>query len=109
MEKSKDIHNLDSLEKEIYRLKLEAKIIEEKLDHNLEHLQVNFPSMAMNSFFSQRKKKGEENDGLFGSFLKNEGLNSVADKITAHIASRAADSIDKLIDKLFHNKKHHSN
>jgi len=102
MKKAKNIHSLDSLEREIYRLKLEAKSIEDKMDHNFEHLQENFSSMTMNSFCSKRKNKEDGKDSLFGSFLKNEKLNSVADKITDHIANRAADGIDKLIDKLFH-------
>src|SRR6185503_2802722 len=109
MKKAKNIHSLDSLEREIYRLKLEAKSIEEKLDHNFEHLQENFSSITMNSFCSKKKNKENEKDGLFGSFLKSEKLNTVADKITDHVANRAAEGIDKLIDKIFHKKKHRPN
>jgi hypothetical protein len=105
MKKVKNIHNLDSLEREIYRLKLETKNIEEKLDHNLEHLHENFSSMAMNSFF--RKNKNEEKDNIFGSFLKNEKLNTFVNKITDHITERAEEGIDKLIDKIFHKKNRH--
>ena len=106
MKKAKNIHGLDSLEREIYRLKLEARRIEDKMDHNLEHLQENFTSMTMKSFCSKRTNKEEGKESLFGSFLKSERLNSVADKITDHIAGRAANGIDKVLDKLFHKKKH---
>jgi hypothetical protein len=109
MKKAKDIHNLDSLEREIYRLKLEAKSIKEKMDHNLEQLQDDFSSMAMNSFFCRRKNRGEDNENFFESILKNEKLNKVVDKVTDHIANRAAESIDELIDKIFHKKKHRAN
>ncbi|MFI5129146.1 MAG: hypothetical protein ACHQFX_04115 [Chitinophagales bacterium] len=108
MKKAKNIHSLDSLEREIYRLKLEVKSIEDRMDYNFEHLKENFSSMTMNSFSTKRKNKEDGKDSLFGSFLKNEKLNSFADKITHHIASRAADGIDKLIDKMFHKKKHQS-
>jgi|SRR6266496_4584204 len=109
MKKVKNIRNLDSLEREIYRLKLETKNTEEKLDHNLEHLQENFSSMAMNSLFCKKKNKEEEKENHLGSFLKNEKLNIVVNKITDRIADRAAEGIDKLIDKIFHKKKQHSN
>jgi hypothetical protein len=109
MKKAMNIHNLDSLEREIYRLKLEAKNIEEKLDQNLEHLHGNFSSIAMNSFFHEKKNKEEEKDYIFGSFLKNEKLNAFVNKITDHITERAEEGIDKLIDKIFHKKKHQSN
>ncbi len=61
MKKAKNIHNLDTLEKEIYRLRLSAKNIEEKLDNNFEHPQQNYSSMFMNFFFAKRsmKKKKE--------------------------------------------------
>jgi len=108
MKKAKNIHSLDSLEREIYRLKLEAKDLEDKMDYNFEQLQENFTSMAMNSLCGKKKNKEDGKDDLFGSFLKNEQLNAVADKITDHIGNRAADGIDKLIDKLFHKKKHPS-
>ena len=36
------IKNLDTLEKEIYRLRLEAKNYESKLEDNLDHLQKNY-------------------------------------------------------------------
>jgi F0F1-type ATP synthase delta subunit len=108
MGKSKNIHSLDSLEREIYRLRLEAKNIEKKIDHNLEHLQESFSSMAMNSFFRKKKTTEAEKDSFFGSFLKNEKLNAAFNKITDHIADRAAEVIDQLIDKFFHKKKHHS-
>ena len=108
MKRTKNVRNLDSLERELYRLELDAKNIEGKLDHNLGHLQENFSSMAMNSLFCNKNNKEEDKESRFGSFLKNEKINTVVNKITEHIADRAADGIDKLIDKIFARKKHHS-
>jgi len=106
--KAKNIHNLDSLEKEIYRLQLAAKLIEEKLDHNFDHLHENFSSMAMNSFFCSKKNKSSEKDNLFSEVLNNEKLNSVLSKVTDRMAERAADGVTKLVDKIFSRKKHTS-
>jgi hypothetical protein len=108
MKKAKNLHNLDSLEREIYRLTLEAKNIEEKLDNNLAHLEENFSSITMNSFFGKKKNRENEQASFFTSLLKNEKLTTVVDKITDRIADRAAEGIDKLLDKMFHKKKHHS-
>jgi hypothetical protein len=103
MKKSKNIHNIDSLEREIYRLKLEVKNIEEKLDDNFTHLQQNFSSMAMNSFLSGRKI-GSPQEGLFNSFIKNEAAASFLNKISGHIGNRVMENIDSLIDRAFHRK-----
>jgi len=107
MKKAKNIHNLDTLEKEIYRLKLEARNIEIKLDKNVEYLQYNYSSMFMNSFFHKRKHEEKERNSFFDSIFKNEAFNTTVNKITDRIADRAADAIDSLIDKIFHTGKEH--
>lgn len=55
MGKVKKIHNLVTLEREIYRLELKAKNIEEKMNRNFDHLHDNYLSMFLNSFFPKRK------------------------------------------------------
>jgi hypothetical protein len=105
MKKAKNIHNLDTLDKEIYRLKLEAKNIEDKLDDNFEKLRHNWFSMSMNSIFHKKKNEESSKSHFFDSFFKNDGFNAVVNKITDHIANRASDGIDSLIDKIFHKKK----
>ena len=105
VKKAKNIHNLDTLEREIYRLKLEAKNIEEKLDRNLDHLQDNCFSMTMNSVFGKSRQHDESKGGFFDSFLKNESFNAAINKMTENIADKAATGIEILIDKLFHKNK----
>jgi len=100
----KNIYSYDSLQGEISRLEREAKGIEEKLDHNFVHLQENFTSMTMNSFF-QHKPNGQETKGN-GAFFKNEKLNSVISKFSDHVAERAAEGLEKIVDRLFQKKKH---
>lgn len=67
MKKLKNIHNLDTLEREIYRLELEAKNIEQKFDRNFERLQNTGFSMFINSIFHRRKSCTE---GIFMKVLK---------------------------------------
>ena len=105
MKKERNIHNLDSLEKEIHLLQLEAKQIAEKLDHNFDHLHENLVSMAMNSFFCSKKSKSHDKENLFTELLNNDKMNSVIGKVTDRMAERAANGIDKLVDKVFSKKK----
>jgi hypothetical protein len=106
MAKAKNnIHNLDTLGREIYRLQLDAQKTEEQLDRNLDSLRENFPSLFMNSFRAGKKNKANGRCGPFESTLKNEALNAAINKISGHIADRAVEGIDSLIRKAFHRKK----
>jgi hypothetical protein len=98
------IKNLDALEKEIYRMKLEARQLEEKLDTNFSYLKDNYGAMAINSLFHKKKKNEDSTEGFFDSFIKNDTIKTVVSKVTDHIADRAADGINDLIDKLTNKK-----
>lgn len=102
------IKNLDTLEKEIYRLRLEAKNYESKLEDNLDHLQKNYASMAINSVFSRpaAKESGKERikEKIFSSIWDNEKIRNGISKIIGHLADRASEGIENLIDKILHRK-----
>ena len=93
MKEKKNIHNLDSLELEIYRLQLEGKNMEEKLVKNLDYLQDNYWAMAMNSFFNktERKKNGESR--FWKNFFKQEGFNTTINRIAGNIAGKASEGL----------------
>lgn len=111
MAKAKRIHNLDSLEKEIYRLKLEAKYSSEKLSGRLEYLQQHYASMTANSFFGRRDEKKSsgptsEKESFFHSLFENknvqDGINSFLDRF----AAKATEALDKLFCKGEAKKSH---
>lgn len=102
--KPRKIHNCNSLEKELYRLELESKKLEEKLEGNIEYLQKNYTSMFMNSISCKSNRHEEHKNGFFDSFFKNDSFNATVNKITDHIANRAAEGIEDLLDKIFHKK-----
>ena len=104
MKKAKNIYNLDSLQREVYRLKLEAKRMEEKFDRNIEDLQENYASMAMNSILHKCRNKENGKNNFFDSFFENYGVRAM-NKIGDRIAEKAAEAIDGLIDTLFQKKK----
>ncbi len=105
MKKTNNIHNLDTLQREIYRLKLEARNMEEKLNQNMDYLQKNCGSMTLNSFFHKSRQNENSKRSVYDSFIKSDICKTVVSKIKDRVAGRAADSIDSMIDKLFNSKK----
>lgn len=104
MKKTKNIHTLDSLEREIYRLRLEARETEEKLDSNFAYLHENFDTLLLNSF-SKRNKQEKDQSSSFISALKSHTLNAVINKMISHVADRMIKGIDNLACRLFRGKK----
>lgn len=99
------IKNLDTLEKEIYRLRLEAKNAEDKLEENCEYLQKHFASMTMNSIFNRPSTAKEKmKEKIFSSLWENEKVRNGLDKIVSYLAEKAADGIESLLDKILHRK-----
>lgn len=95
------IHNMDTLEKEILRLRLQQKDTEQQLERQWGKLRHNFGSMVFNSF---RKKKEEEEDGRPGfieSFLKNEKVEWAIHNISDKIGTKLSGIISNLFDKFF--------
>lgn len=93
------IHNLDTLEKEIYRQQLISKESVKKLENDFNYLRSNFFRMARNS-----SKKEESNSSFFDHVFSNDHVQKVVTGITDRITNHAADAINHLIDRLF--KKH---
>lgn len=100
MKKEGNIDNIDALQREIYRLRMKAKNIELKLEHHFDHFRMNFSALCINSFYNK-----EETTTSSHSFKKNGKLNSLFSKISDRIADQAVGSLDKLLDKLFHDNK----
>ena len=104
MKKKKNIKDIDTLEKEIYRLKLEAKRTGDKFENNIDFLEKNYPSMVVNSFFSGEHEHEKKDIRSNHSFFRSERLNSILSSVTDHIAEKASDGIKDQIDKLFRKK-----
>jgi len=99
------IKNIDTLEKEIYRLQLKSSNCKDKLEENFEHLQKHYASMIMNSFFyrnSSAKEKVKEK--IFSSIWENEKVKTGVDKIASYLAEKAANGLEGLLDKIFNHK-----
>ena len=96
------IQTLDSLEKELFRQRVKAKNIENKLDENFNFLQENYSSLVKNSIF---KSAGGESMGssIIRSLLRHERLQDALVSLASPLADKAADWIDGLMERM--NKK----
>ena len=102
MNKAKNIRNLESLEREIYRLGLETGKMEIEMEKRFEYLQDNFSSILMNSFFRKRSKDKENGQS---SFWKSDKVNFIFEKVSDHVADRVAGVVNNLFDRFFHKQK----
>ncbi|MES1217017.1 MAG: hypothetical protein ABUT20_15995 [Bacteroidota bacterium] len=94
------IKNIESLEGQIRRLQDKAKILEEKLDVNLDYLQDNYSSMIMGSIFNKEGIKNSFAGSFAGFFLGNEKLQEAVSNIVNNLAEKATIGLEKLSEKL---------
>ena len=99
------IKNIDTLEKEIYRLQLKARDCKDKLEENFEHLQKHYASMTMNSFVNRSSSPKEKiKEKILNTIWENEKVRTGIDKIVDYVTEKATDGVETLLDKIFHRK-----
>jgi hypothetical protein len=97
---SRKIRNTESLDSEIRRLQDKARVLEEKLDNNLDYLQENYSSMIMGSLFNKEGIKSSFATSLAGFFLGNEKLQEAVSNIVNTLAEKATIGLEKLSERL---------
>ena len=101
MKKKDAIHNLDTLERELYRLKLEARLKEVKLSDNWEQLLRDFPEIMTNSILCKKaEQNGKETPGQ--KVFNNERRTAFFDRIVEKFYDRITEMLDELFEKVFH-------
>jgi hypothetical protein len=103
MNANKHINNLDSLEKEIYRLQLTANESAKQLEKDLEYLRDNFFTLTKNSLKKERIKE-TGSSSFFDHLFKNDHVQEAVSGITDRIANNVAEAVNHLVDRIF--KKH---
>ena len=99
------IKNIDTLEKEIYRLELKARDHKNKMEKNFGHLQKHYASMTMNSFFNHNASSKEKvREKIFSTIWENEKVRNGIDKIVDYVSEKATDGVETLLNKIFHHK-----
>jgi len=105
----RNYHNLDTLEKEIYRLQLKAKNTKDKLNDNFDYLQDHYTSMTMNSVFNRSSSRKEKMKEKIISFIwENEKIQDGLDQIIDRLTDKTSEGIESLLNKIFHKKERES-
>ncbi len=100
------IRNLQTLDTEILRLQRKAKNTAEDLEKNFDHFQHHYASMTMGSFFKKSSPGAEKvKEKIFHSVWENEKVQEGLGKIVDHLADKAAEGINHIVDKILHRKE----
>lgn len=97
---TKHIKDLQSLDREIYLLRLRARELEEKIDISLNYLQDNYSSMTMKSVFPFLLQKAGFTGSILQIFLQNERLKENLGRLTDYLFERISDGLEYLADKV---------
>ena len=88
------------LDKEILRLRFQARVLEKKLDEKFDHLQDNYSSMIVKSFLPAITQKS----GLAGSILQfvfqNSRLQDSLGKLAERLFNKVSDGVEFIAEKL---------
>jgi hypothetical protein len=97
---AKKFNNLQSLEKEIRRLKQRAKQMEDEFDGNFSHLQENYLPMLLNSVLPEKTRYKGIPATIISLFLEHDRFRNMVIKLAEELIDRASDGIDYLSEKL---------
>ena len=94
------IYNIDTLDKEVYRLKLKALRMEQQLEKRGKYLRNNALLLLLSAFFPKRKT-GESPFLSIGSLLmRNEKVQESLAKATDAAADKLSEAVERLLQYL---------
>jgi hypothetical protein len=100
----KKIKDLQSLEKEIRRLRQQAKNMEKELDDNIIYLQQNYSSLIINSLMPDTTRVKGIPGTILQLLLQHERLRETLTSLAEHAVDKAADGLELLSNKLLGKK-----
>ena len=98
--KEKKFQNIRALEKEIRKLKLRARQIENEFDDNFSHLQENYLPMTLNSVLPQKIRYKGIPATIISLLLDNDRFRNTFIKLSEEVIDRVSEGIDYLSEKL---------
>lgn len=97
----KNIKNIQSLEREIQRLRREAKGMEKKFDDSFTYLHENYSSLMMNSLLPKNGILKSIPQSIMQLVLQHERLRNVLVELAENIINKASDGIEFVLNKFF--------
>jgi hypothetical protein len=96
----KKINSLQSLEKQIRRLKADTKRMEAQMDDNFAYLQENYVSLALNSVLPEKTTYKGIPATIVSLFLEHDRFRNTVIKLAEQLIDKASDGIDFISEKL---------
>ena len=96
---------MQSLEREIKRLRREARNIEKKFDDNLSYFQENYPSLIMHSVLPEKDGPRSLPASVIYLILQHERLRKALSNLTANLVDKAAEGIEFIVNRFFHGEE----
>lgn len=103
------IHNLDSLDKEIYRLKLQAADMERRLEKKAHYLRSHWLTLGMAAILSAKKDSGSIPLRLGELLMRNEKIQETLAKLTDTLAHKLMEVVESIGSRWLHKKEKASN
>jgi hypothetical protein len=100
----KKIGSMGSLEKQIRRLKADAKRMEAQMDDNFAYLQENYISLVLNSVLPEKTTYKGIPATIISLFLEHERFRNTVVKLAEQLVDKASDGIDFITEKLSRKK-----
>jgi len=94
------IQNFQALETEIYREQLRAKMLEDRMDQQVNHFKKHYRTMIVNSIFRKETHEEENSGSWLQAILQHESVQHSMGKVADHLAEKASDKLNALIDRL---------
>lgn len=91
--KKPSIRNIDQLDKEVLRLRLKARKIEDRLDDNIRYLQENFFHVARQSIFPSQHRSGL--GALINLILDHDSIIAAVKKMASRFTGKSESPSDK--------------
>ena len=97
---AKKFENIQALEKEIRKLKLRAKQMENEFDDNFSHLQENYLPMVLNSVLPKKTTYKGIPATVISLLLEHDRFRNTVIKLAEELIDKVTDGIDYVSEKL---------
>ena len=94
------IHDLNTLEKEIYRLQLHARDQQDALDRNVDYFKDNYGKLIKNSILHPSGSDKSMSATIMDKITHHPAVQSAIQKVVDHIAKKATDGVDAVLGKI---------
>ncbi|HLY69674.1 MAG TPA: hypothetical protein VKR53_08085 [Puia sp.] len=94
------VYDLESLDKEIARLRAQAKLLENKMDEGFSYLQEHSSSLMINTLLSGIINKNSVTGSIVNLFAQSERLQKTLGNLAEILIDRIANVLDFLVHKI---------